>query len=312
MATVIRRYSLNTVSNNFSNAIGPAYLGDNTTPSIFVDLSLDNTITNYAADSDEYQVSIGYSFESELSSPPSPNLSTAFVEAFPVVINRAYTFVSGADNGEYYIGGAYGAAATDANLTDSSQTTTFGTANSPYGAHAFIVAGGAGTASGGTGTVELRVSGTSMADDGTRTASDAEVIVADVTTLAVDDYVQTTRRWIGQVIWTLQNSSGSTHTTFTADFNYGLASVDNFRNSQFRPLELQVGGYANVAATCSVAAFSRAFRARDSTFSSRRAVAPRRFSSAAIWRFAASRSALSFPRAASSSTSSSSARFCVS
>lgn len=245
MATVIRRYSLNTISNKFSSQIGPAYLSDDSTPSIFVDLSLDDTVTNYAEDSDEFMVSIGYSFESQLSSPPSPNLSIAFVAAFPVVINRAYTFVSGADNGEYYIGGAYGAPGGDANLTDSSQTVTFGTANSPYGAHAFIVAGGAGTASGGTGTVEIRVSGTSMADDGTRTASDAEVIVADVTTLAVNDYVQTTRRWIGQPTWTIQNSSGSTHTTFTADFNYGLASVDNFRNSEFRPLELQVSGYAN-------------------------------------------------------------------
>lgn len=246
MATVIRRYSLNTVSTKFSSQI-PAYLSDDATPSIFVDLSLDNTVTNYAEDSDEFMVSIGYSFLSELSSPASPNLSTAFVAAFPTVINRAYTFASGADNGEYYIGGAYGSSATDANLTQASQTVTFGTANSPYGAHAFIVAGGAGTASGGSGTVEIEVSGTSIADDGTRTASDTEVIIADVTTLALNDYLQTTRKWIGQVTWTLQNAAGGTHTTFTADFNYGLASVDSFRNSQFRPLAIEVGGYASVS-----------------------------------------------------------------
>lgn len=247
MATVIRRYSLNSVSDDFSDQIGSAYLSDESTPSVFVDLSLDNLITNYAEDSDEFMVTLGYTFQTELSDPPSPNLSTAFVSAFPVVINRAYTFVSGADNGEYYIGGAYGSSATDANLTDAAPTTTFGTANSPYGAHAFIVAGGAGTATGGTGTVEIEVSGTRIEDDGTRTASHTEVIIADVTTLALNDYLQTTAKWIGQVTWTLQNSGGGTHTTFTADFNYGLASVDNFRSSQFRPLELQVGGYAAIS-----------------------------------------------------------------
>lgn len=246
MATVVRRYTLTNPLENPSSGIGPAFLSNETIP-ITCDMYLDNTVTNYAEDSDQYMSFEGYTFETELSDPPSPSIAVDFLTQFPIIVNRSYTFVSGADNGEYYIGGAYGASSTDANLTNASTTVTFGTANSPYGAYAFIVAGGAGSASGGAGTVEIEVSGTSISDTGTRTASDTEIIVADITTLVLDGYLQTTRKWIGQVTWTLQNSGGGTHTTFSSDFNYGLASVEDFRDTEFRPLELRVTGYAGAS-----------------------------------------------------------------
>lgn len=135
--------------------------------------------------------------------------------------------------GTYYISGFYNAPAADANLTELSATQTLGAANVPYAAHAFLVAGGAGSASGGSGAVEIEVSGTSITDAGVRTGSDTEVIVADVTAMSTDAYYETTKKWIGQVTYTLQNASGSTQTAFSADFNFGFAKYEDFSNQDF-------------------------------------------------------------------------------
>ncbi len=151
------------------------------------------------------------------------------------VINaKAYSGTTqGIGNGTFYFAGFYFAPAADANLTQASATVSLGTANSAYGAHVFLVAGAVGTASGGAGAVEIEVSGTSIADDGTRVAADTEVIVADITTLSTDDFLETTKKWIGQVVFTLQNAGGSSQTTFAVDFNYGFSNYDDFGNRNF-------------------------------------------------------------------------------
>jgi len=149
-----------------------------------------------------------YSFES-----PSPGAGTFFVSGF-------YDF----DEDE---------AALDQGPPPGNTSVTHGQTDHPYGAHASLIAGGAGTASGGAGTVEIEVSGTSFTDAGVRTPSDTEILVADITTLSLNDYIQTIKKWIGPVTFTIQNSSGSTHTTFALNFNFGFARIEDFGGNNF-------------------------------------------------------------------------------
>ncbi len=129
--------------------------------------------------------------------------------------------------GVFFFAGFYDAPAADANLDEVSPTTTIGAENRALGAHAFIVAGGAGSAAGGAGAVEIEVSGISITDAGVRNAADTEILVADITTMSLNDYFETTKKWLGLVTFTLKNAGGSTQTTFSADFNYGSAKYDN-------------------------------------------------------------------------------------
>lgn len=147
-------------------------------------------------------------------------------------------------SGTYYTHGYYAAPSADANLTQASATQTYGTGNQPYGAHAFVVAAAAGTASGGTGAVEIEVSGTSITDAGVRTAADTEIVVADITTMTTNGYYETTKKWLGTITYTLKNASGSTQTTFAADFNYGFAKYEDYGNKDFTVTDIEVVGKA--------------------------------------------------------------------
>jgi hypothetical protein len=122
-------------------------------------------------------------------------------------------------SGTFYTGGFYSAPAADANLTQASPTVTYGSANSPHGTHAFLVAAAAGTKD--AGTVSIVVSGTN-----TSGGADSEVLVADITAMTTNAYYQTTKKWVGVVTYTLTGTGGAT--TFAADFNYGKASYDSF------------------------------------------------------------------------------------
>ncbi len=147
-------------------------------------------------------------------------------------------------NGTFYNYGFYEAPLIDANLTQAGTTVTLGSTNNPFGAHVFVVAGGAGLASGGSGAVEIEVSGTSVTESGTRTAGDSEVIVADITAMSTNTYYETTKLWIGQVTFTLKNASGSTQSTYSADFNYGFAKYENFGDRAFTITEFTVSGFS--------------------------------------------------------------------
>jgi hypothetical protein len=173
----------------------------------------------------------------------------AQVAAAPAV--KSYTFTSrGVTAGTYYLAGYYNAVATDANLNETVPTSvTLGTANVSYAAHAFVVAGGAGSAAGGAGAVEIEVSGTSINDAGTRTPGDTEVVVADITALALNQFAETSKKWIGQVVYTLQNASGSTQTTFSIDFNYGFNKYEDFGNRDFTLTNFECVGLGAAADT---------------------------------------------------------------
>lgn len=169
-------------------------------------------------------------------SPTVPSEIGGVVVTTPSI--KSYSFISppGAP-GVFFVSGFYdfdtSEAALDQGPPPGNLSVTHGNSNAPYGAHASLVAGGAGTASGGAGTVEIEVSGTSVTDAGVRTVSDTEVIVADVTAMVLDQYFETVKKWIGQITFTIQNSGGSTHTTFSANFNFGFARYEDFGGNNF-------------------------------------------------------------------------------
>jgi hypothetical protein len=163
-------------------------------------------------------------------------------------VTKSYTFTSrGVGAGTFYAAGYYEASTLDANLSQALTAVTLGSVNISYAAHAFIVAGGAGSASGGAGAVEIEVSGTSITDAGVRTAADTEVIVADITTLALNQFLETSKKWLGQITYTLQNASGSTQTTFSVDFNYGFNKYEDFGNRDFTLTDFECVGLGGAA-----------------------------------------------------------------
>jgi hypothetical protein len=138
------------------------------------------------------------------------------------------------DSGAHYVGGFYNFSATAATLTiGGTVTQTFGAATQSNAAHAFIVASGAG----GVDLV-LTVTGISINDAGGRNPADSEIIVADTDTATTNQYFETTKKWLGQITYTLTGAAGS----FV--FNYGLVKYDDFGNRNFVVTDFEVTGLA--------------------------------------------------------------------
>ncbi len=155
---------------------------------------------------------------------------------------KSYTIADPGTAGTYYLAGYYEAPAADSTLTiGGTVTQTLGAANVPYAAHAFCVASGAG----GTDLV-LTVSGTSITDGGTRTPADSEVIVADTDAASTDEYFETTKKWLGQVTYTLTGAAGA----FT--FNYGFAKYEDFGNRDFSVTDIENVGVAGANSTANI------------------------------------------------------------
>ena len=147
------------------------------------------------------------------------------------LVNGSYSFTSnGVISGLYYVAGFYESPLLDANLTQASLTQTLGSAGNAYAAHAFMVAGGAGSVD--AGQVGLRVIGNSITDLGVNTAVDTTVITTDITTLSTDEYLETTTKWLGTSTYELYIVSGSP-TTYSFDFNYGYAKYEDFGNKDY-------------------------------------------------------------------------------
>ena len=162
---------------------------------------------------------------------------------------KEYSFTTqGIGNGTFWTGGFYDAPATDSNLTQASTTQTYGSANGAYAAHAFLVAGGVGTASGGAGPVTIVVSGTSFTSAGVRTPGDSEVIVTDIAAMSTDAYYETSKKWLGTVTYTL-TVGATAHTLYAADFNYGFAKYDDFGNRNFTVTDFEAVGLAGATDT---------------------------------------------------------------
>lgn len=153
---------------------------------------------------------------------------------------ETFAFLSPAGGaGTFYMAGYYRAPVTDANLNQAGAVVTYGTANIAYSAHAFLVAGGAGTVN--AGSCSIVVSGTSIDNEGNRQAADSETIVADITAMALNDYYETAKRWIGQVTYTLTPVGAA---TYAADFNYGFVKANDVHEVDFVLDEIKAFGRA--------------------------------------------------------------------
>jgi hypothetical protein len=118
-------------------------------------------------------------------------------------------------SGEFYFGGfleSHGTAFTPAGGTN------VGTANSSYAAHAYVVLGATST------DMVVRVTGTSIDDNATRTTSDTEDI--DTSGGATNAQYETSKKWIGQVSYSLQSGTGVV-------INAGLSKYFDNRNRGF-------------------------------------------------------------------------------
>ena len=99
-----------------------------------------------------------------------------------------------------YVGGHY--RLFNGNDDFSPAAVNYGTANSPYGDHIFVVTGAVTV-----DQVTIRVTGASWNDaTGTRTAADTEDIVIPNAT-PIDSYFETSKKFIGQV--TIQTIAGT-------------------------------------------------------------------------------------------------------
>ena len=138
--------------------------------------------------------------------------------------------------GDNWAAGWYMAPAAHSALTNGGPTVVFGTTNSSYAAHAFVVMSGVGTTDGTT--LVLTVSGTSITDGGVRIESDTEVIVTDGTAVATDEYYESVKKWIGPITYTLTSDGG----TFALTFNYGFCKYEDFGNRNFKVTDFEITG----------------------------------------------------------------------
>lgn len=145
-----------------------------------------------------------------------------------VSIHSSVTTQGVGASGDYFAAGFYDCPVTDANLTQASTTQTHGSANGSAAAHAIVVAGAAGSTDGAD--LVLTVTGVSIDDSGVRTVGDSEIVVADCTASITNQFYQTTKKWLGQITYTLSSASG---TAFNYDFNYGYAAYEDFANNDF-------------------------------------------------------------------------------
>ena len=167
-----------------------------------------------------------------------PDLSSPEI---PLTKSYSITTQGGFGSGDFWVSGFYDWDTSDANLTQASLTVNHGTAANPNSAHVSIVTGGVGTVD--TGVVSLVVSGTSIDDTGVRTTSDSETILADITTSSTDAYYETSKKWLGQITYTLTIVSGAP-TTYALDFNYGFSAYDDWAQVDLIVEEFEITGIA--------------------------------------------------------------------
>ena len=224
------------------NLSGPDYSAFSDGDTLYLSASVAGDVTNVEPSWPEKVIELGVIIDS--SNPGSMSIDIEH-HGGPVAVVKSYTFASRtAAAGEYFLGGYYDYDVADANLTNASTTVAHGSANHPYAAHAFVVLGGVGTTDGSD--LVLTVSGTSITDAGVRTPADTQIIVADGTTVALDEYYETDKKWVGQVTYTLSSTGG---TTFALDFNYGYAKYEDFNNSDVTLRGIEFVGLTNASDT---------------------------------------------------------------
>ena len=120
-------------------------------------------------------------------------------------------------SGINYIGGFYDSFSGNDDFTVQA---SHGLALRAYGAHLFVVLG-----ENTVDTVTLEITGTSIDDQGNRVGSDTEIITV-THPASVNDYFETTKKWIGTV--TIDHDGGTAR-----EFNYGYAKYWDNNNNNF-------------------------------------------------------------------------------
>jgi hypothetical protein len=147
-------------------------------------------------------------------------------------------------NPDIYAAGFYDYSVSDPALNQGNLTQSFGGANVTHASHAFIVTSGAGSVD--TGVVGIKVTGTTITDAGVRATGQEEVLLADITAATTDGYYETTKKWLGSVVFTLYTVSGSP-TTYNLAINYGLTKYEDWGNNDFSVTDIEAVGFAGAA-----------------------------------------------------------------
>ena len=223
---------------------GPDYTSFSAGDTIYLSTTVAGEVTNVQPTYPATEIEIGIILDA---SNPGSILIDIEHHGGPSILEKSYTFASrSASSGEYFQAGYYKYPVTSVALTQASTTQVYGTANVSYAAHAFIVSAGDGATDGSD--LVLTVNGTSITDDEVRTPADSEVVCADClpSGAAADAYFETTKKWIGQITYTLSSTAG---TAFNFTFNYGYAKYDDFGNNQFTLRGVESVGLCNVTDT---------------------------------------------------------------
>jgi hypothetical protein len=222
------------------NLAGPDYSPFSEGDTLYLSSTVAGDVTNIQPDFPAKVIELGTVIENL--NPGSMNIDIEH-HGGPVAVVKSYTFASRAGaSGEYYQAGYYEAPAADANLTQASTTQAYGSTNASHAAHAFIVSAGDGASDGSD--LVLTVTGTSITDAGVRTPADSEVVVADalVSGCPVDTYLETNKKWIGAITYTLTSTGGA---TFAFSFNYGFCKYEDFNNTDTTFRGVEAVGLAN-------------------------------------------------------------------
>jgi hypothetical protein len=128
-------------------------------------------------------------------------------------------------SGSYYVGGFYNLVAAKTTLTiGGTVTRTMGTALDAKAARAICVVSGASA-----GATVLTVTGISIDDNGTRNDTDTEVLIADCSAISANDFFQSSKKWLGQITYTLSGGTGGD----ALSFNYGFIRSKSNCNTNF-------------------------------------------------------------------------------
>ena len=133
--------------------------------------------------------------------------------------------VDSAALGSNYIGGFYNLTAAKVTLTiGGTVTQTLGTALNANGARALCVVSGPSV-----GATILTVTGISIDDSGVLNAADSEILIANCGVVAANAYFQTSKKWLGQITYTLSGGGAGN----ALSFNYGFVRAKTNNNTNF-------------------------------------------------------------------------------
>lgn len=142
--------------------------------------------------------------------------------------------------GTSYVGGYYLSEQNAFNADEGNFVGTYGESVVGYAAYFFLVSSGNAVTDGGP--MVLTLTGTSIDNLGNRVPADSEILVTDALLLGINDYVQSTKKWLGEVTFTLTSLAA---TVFSWDFNYGYAAYEETDGASIQLNKIELLGSAS-------------------------------------------------------------------